>query len=145
MHSGRRWTKIGKHMAVIQSDIKGQTSWTSAMRTNGGGVNEVGGGAEPFKIGRAWRSEEKVGSNTEMGWRNVTHAVDELPVCLPKWRLRENTLVRCHLVGIANAPPSAACSTSQMNSGSVWSGLEEDPSPEADLAPLPQPHFLQHS
>lgn len=34
---------------------------------------------------RRW-SEVRAARNTETGWRNVTHAVNELPACLPEWR-----------------------------------------------------------
>lgn len=54
---------------------------------------------------RRW-SEVRAARNTETGWRNVTHAVNELPACLPEWRpgrKKKPTLVGCHLVGTTDA------------------------------------------
>lgn len=71
---------------------------------------QVKGGAELSQLGsglRIWEQTE-LGRDTVMGWRNVTHAIKELPVCLQKWRPHENALGHRHLRPIANPLPSAS-------------------------------------
>lgn len=92
--------------------------WGGGQRgqRDGGGPSQLGTG---YKIwGRA-----ELGWDTAMRWRNVTHAVNELPVCLPKWRLHENASGHPHLGWITKplpSAPTAACWLSEMSS--VWWG-----------------------
>lgn len=52
-------------------------------------------------------SEVRAARNTETGWRNVTHAINELPACLLErrpGRRKKKHLVGRHLVGVTDAP-----------------------------------------
>lgn len=77
--------------------------------------------------------------HTVMGWRNVTHAINELPVCLPKGWLRENALGHRHLGWITNLLPSAPAAVCYSPPRWTPSGWEEEFSPEASLAPSHNP------
>lgn len=133
IQEGRGWsTEEDKRMNMTQDDIREETRWTAAMRANGegrGGLQVKGGGVEGGGCSHSWGTGPKIweqpelGWDTEMGWRNVTHAINELPVCLPKWRLSGNALGHRHLGRITNPLPSApadVCYYAEMSS--VWFG-----------------------
>lgn len=131
MQLGRGWSTEEDKQINLKDDIKEQTRWTAAMKANGegrGGLQvkwgegERGGaltaGDRPKDLRTVWTRLD-----TEMRWRNVTHAINELPVCLPKWRLSENALGHRHLGRITNpllSAPVAVCYYSKMSSD--WFG-----------------------
>ena len=116
-----------------------RTGWTATVNANGGdGVSYESKGAELSQLGtglKIWEQTE-LGWDTAMGWRNVTHAINELPVCLPKRWLRENGLGHRHLGRITNPlPPPLSAGPPRW----VQSGWEAESSPETSLAPSHSP------
>ncbi len=113
-------------MDMTQDDIREQARRTAAMRTNGDvgrTTSQRGAGLSQLGTGLKICEQTELGWDTEMGWRNVTHAINELPVCLPKWWLRENALGHRHLGRITNplhSAPAAVCYSSKMSS--LWLG-----------------------
>lgn len=81
--------------------------------------NSLGEVISAFRTGLKIREHTELGRDIEMGWRNVTLAINELPVCLLKRRLRENVL-NCRHLGrfITHCPlhPAAARKPSKMSS-----------------------------
>lgn len=113
-------------------------SHESKWRERGWTTSQRGAGLSQLETGlKIWEQTEP-GWDTAMGWRNVTHAINELPVCLPKWWLRENALGHRHLGQTTNPcplPPPLSASPPRW----AQSGWEEELSPEASLAPSHSP------
>lgn len=70
-------------------------------------ASQRGAGLSQLVTGLKICEQTELGLGTEMGWRNVTHAINELPVCLPKRWLHENALGHGHLGRITSPQPSA--------------------------------------
>lgn len=71
---------------------------------------------------RRW-SEVRAARNTETGWRNVTHAVNELPACLPEWRPGRKKKLWLAAIWSGWKTPSAAGSRMNSEFGLVFGFL----------------------